>query len=79
MKKFFCSIFLELFFTIIAFAATPQTISYQAIVKDNTGSLLANTPVGVRITILQYSEKVVSYTLKHVKREPIQMVWLTSP
>lgn len=56
MKKFFCSIFLELFFTIIAFAATPQTISYQAIVKDNTGSLLANTPVGVRITILQYSE-----------------------
>lgn len=63
MKKFLCSILLELFFTIIAFAATPQTISYQAIVKDNAGSLLANTSVGVRISILQYSENgAVVYT-----------------
>ena len=43
-------------FAIIAnfgIAQTPQKFSYQAVVRDASGNLIANKPVGLRVRILQ--------------------------
>ncbi len=47
-------VFIEL--TTSAFSQTPQKISYQAVVRNNTGVLMANQAVGMKISILQGSE-----------------------
>jgi len=36
---------------IIIFAQPPQAFKYQAVVRDNTGEILQNQPVGIRISI----------------------------
>ncbi len=36
-------------------AQAPQTMSYQAVVRDNNSQLLQNTPVGMRVSILKGS------------------------
>ncbi len=55
MKKIFF-ILLSAFFFANTFAKTPQTISYQAVIRDNLGQLLNNSSVDVEISILQGSE-----------------------
>ena len=38
-----------------AFAQAPDKMSYQAVVRDNNDNLMANTAVGMQISILQGS------------------------
>jgi hypothetical protein len=54
MKKLYTLLFLVLF-TLTIFAQAPQKMSYQCVVRNSAGSLVANQPVGVKITILQGS------------------------
>jgi hypothetical protein len=43
------------FFWINVFAQAPQSFKYQAVVRDNSGSIIANKPVSFRISILNGS------------------------
>jgi hypothetical protein len=54
MKKIFCllSVVLLAFLSHQAFAQTPQKFNYQAVVRDNTGNIVASQPVTFLITIL---------------------------
>ena len=55
------SIFLKLFlffslFSIIdyqVFAQAPESMNYQAVIRDGSGSIVASQSVGIRIDILQ--------------------------
>lgn len=38
-----------------AFAQAPQKMSYQAVIRDNTNQLIANTAIGMQVSILQGS------------------------
>ena len=42
--------------TLSVWAQVPQTLTYQAVVRDGNGRLICNSNVGVRISILQGSE-----------------------
>ncbi|GEP51330.1 hypothetical protein FNO01nite_20020 [Flavobacterium noncentrifugens] len=56
MKKIFKLALVLMFFAFAnAFAQAPQKMSYQAVVRNASGSLVANVPVGVRISILSGS------------------------
>lgn len=55
MKKLIYSLFALLFSSIIS-AQAPQSLSYQAVVRNADGSIIANTQVGMRISILAGSE-----------------------
>ena len=58
MKKFsFLIAFLV--FCGISYAQSPEYINYQAVVRDNSGSIVANTSVPVNIVI---SDGINSYT-----------------
>ena len=50
-------IFLTLFLLVVSenFAQTPESFSYQAIIRDNTGQPMPNTAVTVQFNILQGS------------------------
>ena len=55
MKKillFFVAIMAMIF---VAEAQAPERFSYQSVIRDAAGNLVANEPVGVRVSILQYS------------------------
>jgi uncharacterized protein (TIGR02145 family) len=54
MKKLFTLLSLILF-TSSFFAQAPQKMSYQCVVRNSSGALVANQQVGVKITILQGS------------------------
>jgi hypothetical protein len=54
MKNFYLSI-LSLILSTSLLAQTPQGMSYQAVVRDASGNLLTNQPVGMAISILQGS------------------------
>ena len=54
MKKLY-SIFFLCFWAIVSFAQAPQSISYQAVVRDLGGNILSNQDVALRISILQES------------------------
>ncbi|MBS1232157.1 MAG: hypothetical protein H6R35_995, partial [Bacteroidetes bacterium] len=54
MKKIFTPLLL-IYATFCLSAQTPQKISYQFVVRNAGGTLVANSPVGVRIAILQGS------------------------
>lgn len=54
MKKFFSTVFLFISLSVAAFAqSVPQTMSYQAVVRDVNGQLYANKIVSVTISILK--------------------------
>lgn len=55
MKKLFTTV-LGFIIALSVWAEAPQTISYQAVVRNNVGRLLREHPVGVRISILSGSE-----------------------
>jgi hypothetical protein len=46
-----------LLFTVIAFAQAPNKMSYQSVIRDNKGVLLADKKVSIQISILKGSEK----------------------
>ena len=52
MKKIFTLIIMVLCATTL-FAQAPEKFSYQAVVRNASNALVANTPVGVRVSILQ--------------------------
>jgi hypothetical protein len=54
MKRIF-TILLSLLLTLNAFAQSPEKMSYQAVIRDSDGSLITNTQIGMRISILQGS------------------------
>ncbi len=53
MKKTIAS--LALLASLATFAQAPQKMSYQSVLRNASNTLIANTPVGVRISILQGS------------------------
>jgi len=53
MKKKFLLSLLFLFFVSLVFAQAPAKFTYQAVVRDATNHLVVNSPVGMRISILQ--------------------------
>ena len=54
MKKLF-TLFVIIALTISVFAQSPQKMSYQAVVRNTSGVLMANQSVGMKISILQGS------------------------
>ena len=52
MKKLF-TLFVSLFVAVAVFAQAPQTMSYQAVVRDANNALVTNQNVSARISILQ--------------------------
>jgi hypothetical protein len=67
MKKL-VTLHVILAFTISAFAQSPQRMSYQAVVRNNSGVLMANQNVGMKISILQGSETGTAvYVETHTK------------
>lgn len=54
MKKSFTLILMVLCATAL-FAQAPEKFSYQAVVRNASNALVANAPVGVRVSILQGS------------------------
>lgn len=43
------------FLSIIAFSQAPQKLTYQAVIRDASNNLLANTTVSIKVSILQGS------------------------
>ena len=54
MKKFFTFLTVVLL-TIISYSQAPQKLSYQAVIRNNSGQLVTSHAVGIRATILQGS------------------------
>jgi len=55
MKKVFTILFAILLSTVIIKAQTPDYFNYQAVVRTNSGELMANQSVGVKISIINGS------------------------
>ena len=51
MKKLILTITLALVVTLTSYAQPPQAFNYQAVVRDNSGEILQNQNVGIRISI----------------------------
>jgi uncharacterized protein (TIGR02145 family) len=67
MKKLF-TLLVIIAMTISVFGQSPQKMSYQAVVRNSSGNLVTNTPVGIRIQILQTSEfGAAVYVETHLK------------
>jgi hypothetical protein len=65
MKRRF-TLLLVLFLTIKSFAQSPQKFSYQTVVRNSGGQLLANQQIAIKISILQGSETgIVVYAERH--------------
>ena len=54
MKRLF-TIIAAVLITAHLFAQAPESMSYQAVVRDNNNNLMANTAIGMQISILQGS------------------------
>ncbi|MFM2191669.1 MAG: hypothetical protein RLZZ118_626, partial [Bacteroidota bacterium] len=54
MKRIY-SILAVLFLTINVFAQAPKKMSYQAVIRKSNNTLLASSPVGIKISILKDS------------------------
>ncbi len=68
ITSFFITSFLitSLFTSLSSLAQSPQKLSYQAIIRDAAGKLMQNSPVGVRLSIIQFSAGgTVIYTEHH--------------
>jgi microcystin-dependent protein len=55
MKKLI-TILMAVLLTVSVFAQSPQKMSYQSVIRNASGGLITNSPVGMRIQILQGSE-----------------------
>ena len=56
MKKFF-SVVSAVLLSVSLWAQAPQSFSYQAVIRSGNNVLVANKPVGMKISLLQGSEK----------------------
>jgi len=66
MKNLNKLFFYFLFTTVSVFAQSPEKISYQAVIRDATNTLVANQSVGMQISILQTTPTgTVVYTETH--------------
>lgn len=54
MRKLFTLLFAVLL-TVHVFAQAPQTMSYQAVIRNTSGALVVSTPISIQISILQGS------------------------
>ena len=54
MKKILLFFVAIMAMILVAEAQAPERFSYQAVIRDAAGNLVANEPVGVRVSILQY-------------------------
>jgi hypothetical protein len=63
-------LFLVAFFTFsMAFAQTPQLLSYQAVIRNTSNQLVVNAPLGVQISVLQGSATGTAvYVERHFPR-----------
>jgi hypothetical protein len=50
------SIILLLLISTLVFSQTPEAFKYQAVIRDGSGVILANTPVAIKISVLQDSD-----------------------
>ena len=55
MKKILLFFVAIMAMILVAEAQAPEKFSYQSVIRDAAGNLVANEPVGVRVSILQYS------------------------
>ena len=55
MKKILLFFVAIMAMILVAEAQAPEKFSYQSVIRDAAGNLIANEPVGVRVSILQYS------------------------
>jgi hypothetical protein len=55
MKSKIYSILAGLLLTVSTFAQAPQKMSYQAVIRNSSDALIASTPVGMKISVLQGS------------------------
>ena len=60
VKNFVLLVSMVLMSVATLFAQAPQGFTYQAVVRNSKGQLVSNTPVGVRISILQGSSSGVT-------------------
>ena len=44
-----------IFITAISFAQAPQKMSFQAVIRNSSNTLIISTPVGIKISVLQGS------------------------
>lgn len=56
MKKLFILLTAFLLMHVITFAQSPQKMSYQAVIRNNSNQLVTNHAVGIQISILKGSE-----------------------
>lgn len=56
IRSAFISVISFFLFSVFSIAQTPQTLSYQAVVRDVSGNIIAGSTVGMRFSILQGSE-----------------------
>ncbi len=66
MMKKLIAILAVVFITTSAFSQAPQFMSYQAVIRNSSNTLIANTAVGMQISILQGSS---SGTAVYVERQ----------
>ena len=59
MKRLFTFLMI-MALAVVAMAQAPEKFSYQAVVRDASGNLVSNSPVGVRVSILKNSASGVS-------------------
>ena len=55
MKKLLLTLSIFATLTTTFFAQAPESISYQAVIRDANNNLLTNSPVGMQISIIQSS------------------------
>lgn len=55
MKKIYLLFVLSLLFMINIFAQTPEKLSYQAVIRDNSDAILASQNIGMQLSILEGS------------------------
>lgn len=55
MKKLYLLFTLSMLFSLNSFAQTPEKLSYQALVRDNSDMLLTSQNIGMQISVLQTS------------------------
>jgi len=54
MKRIF-PVLTALLLAVNLFSQAPQKLSYQAVVRNATNDLIANSPIGIRVSVLQGS------------------------
>lgn len=65
LVRHFCLLAVTVLFTLPVFAQAPHGFNYQAIVRDNTGTILSNRTVSIRLGILRGEEGIILYEETH--------------